>query len=184
MRTPLAAIMFSATILLPTLGFAAGGGGGSSGGSGNGQQVTCPKGEVYSSIRKRCVPKLSEMVPDREILDQAWALARNSEFDAARELFELAANRENPEVLNGLGYTNRKLGLFEIGIGYYKQALNIDPNYLQVREYLGEGYVSMGKLDLAREQLAEIEKRGGKGTEYHADLVEAIETAVKASEAQ
>ena len=145
---------------------------------------TCKKGEVFSPAKKKCVAKTSEIIPDRAILDQAWALARNSEFDAARELFELAATRENPEVLNGLGYTNRKLGLFEIGIGYYKQALNIDPNYLQVREYLGEGYVTMGKLDLAREQLAEIEKRGGKGTEYHADLVEAIETAVKASEAQ
>jgi tetratricopeptide (TPR) repeat protein len=153
-------------------------------GGGTSPVPTCKKGEVFSPAKKKCVTKTSEIIPDRAILDQAWALARNSEFDAARELFELAATRENPEVLNGLGYTNRKLGLFEIGIGYYKQALNIDPDYLQVREYLGEGYVTMGRLDLAREQLAEIEKRGGKGTEYHADLVEAIETAVKASEAQ
>ncbi len=165
--------------------FAAGGGGGDSDDTmGGAPPPTCKKGEVYSPTLKKCVTKTSEIIPDRAILDQAWALAYKSEFDAARELFELAADRENPEVLNGLGYTNRKLGLFEIGIGYYKQALNIDPNYLQVREYLGEGYVSMGRLDLAREQLAEIEKRGGKGTEYHADLVEAIETAVKASEAQ
>ena len=145
---------------------------------------TCKKGEVYSPAKEKCVVKSSEIIPDRAILDQAWALARASEFDAARDLFELAATRENPEVLNGLGYTNRKLGLFDIGIGYYKQALNIDPDYLQVREYLGEGYVSMGRLDLAREQLAEIEKRGGKDTEFHADLVEAIDTAVKATEAQ
>ncbi|MDP4823996.1 MAG: hypothetical protein NWR47_08630 [Aestuariivirgaceae bacterium] len=137
---------------------------------------TCKKGEVYSPAKEKCVVKSSEIIPDRAILDQAWALARASEFDAARDLFELAATRENPEVLNGLGYTNRKLGLFDIGIGYY--------NYLQVREYLGEGYVSMGRLDLAREQLAEIEKRGGKDTEFHADLVEAIDTAVKATEAQ
>lgn len=145
---------------------------------------TCKKGEVYSPSKKKCVAQSSEVIPDRAILDQAWALARASEFDAARDLFELAATRENPEVLNGLGYTNRKLGLFEIGIGYYKQALNIDPNYLQVREYLGEGYVSMGRLDLAREQLAEIENRGGKGSEFHEDLSEAIETAVKAAQAQ
>lgn len=182
MRTQLSALAFLAALLMPVSGFAEGGGGG--GGGNGGQQITCPKGQIYSLILKKCVTKTSQIFPDREILDQAWALARNSEFDAARELFELAATRENPEVLNGLGYTNRKLGLFEIGIGYYKQALNIDPDYLQVREYLGEGYVTMGRIDLAREQLAEIEKRGGKGTEYHADLVEAIETAVKASEAQ
>lgn len=142
---------------------------------------TCKKGEVYSPEKKKCVAQSSGIVPDKDILLQAWQLARASEFEAARDLFELALNRENPEVLNGLGYTNRKLGLFEIGIGYYKQALQIDPNYLQVREYLGEGYVSMGRLDLAREQLAEIEKRGGAGSEFHADLSEAIETAVKAA---
>lgn len=142
---------------------------------------TCKKGEVYSPEKKKCVVKASGILPDAEILKQAWALARASEFDAARDLFELAANRENPEVLNGLGYTNRKLGLFEIGIGYYKQALQIDPDYLQVREYLGEGYVSMGRLDLAREQLAEIEKRVGSSNEFYADLSEAIETAVKAA---
>lgn len=145
---------------------------------------TCPQGEVFSPEKKKCVPKTSEVIPERQLLDQAWALARASQFEAARDLFELAGNRENPEVLNGLGYSNRKLGLFEIGIGYYKEALRLDPDYLQVREYLGEGYVTMGRLDLAREQLAEIEKRGGKGTEYHADLVEAIDKAVKATDLQ
>ena len=145
---------------------------------------TCPKGQVYSKDKKKCVAKTSLQLPERDLLDQAWALARNSEFEAARELFEYAQNRQNPEVLNGLGYTNRKLGLFEVGIGYYQQALSIDPDYLQVREYLGEGYVSMGKLDLARDQLAEIERRAGQANEYYEDLAEAIETAVKTTAAQ
>ncbi len=69
-------------------------------------------------------------------------------------LFGQVADKSNPEVLNGLGYTNRKLGLFTEAIAYYQQALARDPDYVEAREYLGEGYVTLGKLDLAREQLA------------------------------
>jgi tetratricopeptide (TPR) repeat protein len=82
-------------------------------------------------------------------------------------------------VLNGLGYTNRKLGHFPEGIAYYKKALEVDPNYAEAREYLGEGYVTIGKLDLAKEQLAEIRRICGTSCEEYADLNEAIEKAVK-----
>ena len=115
---------------------------------------------------------------------QAWALAHKGEFEAGRDLFNLVADKNKPEVLNGLGYTNRKLGNFDEGIAYYKKALALDPNYAEAREYLGEGYVTMGKLDLAKEQLAEIHRIcGGTSCEEYAELNEAIEQAVKAAEA-
>ena len=34
------------------------------------------------------------------------------------------------------------------------QGLAIDPNYVLVREYLGEGYVAAGKVGLARRAIA------------------------------
>ena len=40
----------------------------------------------------------------------------------------------------------------------------LDPNYPQVREYLGEAYVIEGKYDLAKEQLSTIEKLCSKDT--------------------
>ena len=46
-----------------------------------------------------------------------------------------------------------------------------------VREYLGEAYVTQGKLDLAKAELAEIEKRCGTTCEPYEDLAEAIEHA-------
>jgi tetratricopeptide (TPR) repeat protein len=36
------------------------------------------------------------------------------------------ADKQRPEVLNGLGYTNRKLGQFKEAIGFYQQAIAID----------------------------------------------------------
>jgi tetratricopeptide repeat protein len=162
-----------------------GSGGGSGGSSGRGAEVkACKKGFVYNKKAKRCEAQDTLLLPDSELIEQAWVLAKRGEFEAGRMLFELTANKSNPEVLNGLGYTNRKLGEFAKGIAFYKQALAIDPDYLEAREYLGEGYVTMGKLDLAKEQLTEIQKRCPSGCEPYEELAEAIETAEKAASAK
>ena len=65
----------------------------------------------------------------------------------------------------------------EEGIAFYQKAVALDPDYTLVREYLGEAYVTQGKLDLARTELAEIEKRCGTTCEPYEDLAEAIEAA-------
>ena len=153
------------------------------GSSGGGGTPTCKKGWVWDSNKDKCVKKNAQIFPDSELIKQAWALAHKGEFEAGRELFNLVADKNNPEVLNGLGYTNRKLGHFPEGIAYYKKALEVDPNYAEAREYLGEGYVTIGKLDLAKEQLAEIRRICGTSCEEYADLNEAIDKAVKAAAA-
>jgi hypothetical protein len=56
-------------------------------------------------------------------------------------------------------------------------------NYAEAREYLGEDYVVLGKLDLAKQQLAEIKRIYGISCEEYAELNEAIEEAVKAATA-
>ena len=68
-------------------------------------------------------------------------------------------------------------GNTEEGIGYYLKSVALDPGYSQVREYLGEAYVIQGKFDLAKDQLATIEKLCGKGCEYYQDLAEALDKA-------
>src|SRR3546814_4730696 len=88
---------------------------------------------------------------------------------------QLFPTRRSSDLLNYRGYATRKLGRTEEGIGYYKQAVALDPNYTLAREYLGEAYVTQGKLDLARVQLAEIEKRCGTTCEPYEDLAERSE---------
>ena len=175
MRKSILVILPAAALLFGPAAMAAGGGG--SGGSGGVQ--TCPTGKVWDKKKKKCVPKQSQIFPDSELIEQAWALARKGEFEAGRLLFSSVADKRNPEVLNGLGYTNRKLGQFQEAIDYYQQAIALDPNYAEAREYLGEGYVTMGKIELAKEQLTEIRRICGTTCEEYAELNEAIEEAVK-----
>ena len=79
--------------------------------------------------------------------------------------------------MNYLGYANRKAGRLDIALTYYKKALSIDPDYILAREYMGEGFVAAGRLDLAKVQLDEIAKRGGVTSEEYLDLSKAIKGA-------
>ena len=55
-----------------------------------------------------------------------------------------------------------------------------DPDNVDTREYLGEGYVSKGELDLAWLELLEIEKRCGATCEEY----RALEKALRSSRSQ
>jgi tetratricopeptide (TPR) repeat protein len=82
----------------------------------------------------------------------------------------LITNQNDAEVLNYTGYANRKAGRLETGISFYQQALTLNPNYVQAREYLGEAYVLAGFNGLAQQQLAEIAKRCGTSCDAYKSL--------------
>lgn len=143
--------------------FAAGDGGGGNDASPASQN--CKKSEVWDKNKKKCVKKQSGVLPDEDLYQQGRALARQGHYDWAVEVLALVQNREDPRVLNYMGYSHRKAGRLEIGISYYRQALAIDPNYNLAREYLGEGYIAAGRIDLAKTELAAIEKSCGTACE-------------------
>jgi len=64
------------------------------------------------------------------------------------------------EALNLVGYSARKLGDYDKALAAYDRALRIKPDYAAAREYLGEAYVELGRIEQAREQLAQLEKLG------------------------
>jgi tetratricopeptide (TPR) repeat protein len=161
-----AATLLAACISAPA--FAIGGGGGS-------DSPSCPKGQVYNQSKKTCVKATSGAVDDKTFADTAYALARSGRYQEALAMLDLMQNPNTAEALNYRGYATRKLGKLEEGIGYYKQSVALDPEYTLVREYLGEAYVIQGKVDLAKQQLSEIEKRCGTTCEPYEDLAEAIQ---------
>jgi tetratricopeptide (TPR) repeat protein len=73
-----------------------------------------------------------------------------------------------------IGYSKRKLGNFDEGVAYYQQALAIDPNNADTREYLGEAYVETGRMDLAKAELASVQTICGTECEQYEDLAAAI----------
>jgi len=145
-------------------------------GEGGGQTVTqCKKGEVWDKKKEKCVKAQRGALDDESIYEAGRDLANAERYDEAIAVLELAANPNDPRVLNYLGYSNRKLGRVELGLKYYKAALAAKPDYTLVREYLGEAHLQMGNLREAKEQLAEIERLcGGTTCEEYRDLSEEI----------
>jgi len=171
----LACAIFAASLLIaPTQSLALGGDDAAT-------TPTCKTGYVYSTKKKKCVRKKSEIFPDVDLKKQGWKLAYAGKYNAAIELFDLVANKADPESLNGLGYSHRKLGKLTDGIAFYQKALKINPDYLLAREYLGEGYVAAGRINLAKEQLAEIEQRCGKHCKEYTLLAKVIATGKSSS---
>jgi len=140
--------------------------------------TTCEPGQVWDRKHHKCLQRHSGVVPDPELTEYAYALAKADRFQEAIDVLDSLDNPNTPRALNYRGYATRKLGRTDEGIGYYLKSVALDPQYPQVREYLGEAYVIEGKFDLAKEQLARIEKLCGSTTcEYYADLAKALEDA-------
>ena len=144
----------------------------------------CKKGEAVKKVKvsgawvKKCVKLDAGILSDENLYQQGRQLAKAGEYEKALVVLAAIKNQNDPRVLNYTGYSNRKAGRLEIGITYYRKALAIDPNFVLAREYLGEGYVAAGRIDLAQIELSEIKTRVGIDSEEYKDLSKAITTGV------
>jgi len=139
----------------------------------------CPKGQVFDTKSQKCVLQTSSLVPDADRTDYAYRLAKDGRYEEALALLDTLKNPNTAKALNYRGYATRKLGRTDEGIGYYLQSVKLDPQYAQVREYLGEAYVIKGRLDLAQEQLQQIKSICGSACEEYQDLAETINESSK-----
>ena len=128
-----------------TSSFAAGGdSGGSSGSSGD----SSPKISLYDQGVK--LVKRAGKLEKKEKIAKAEKL-----YTKALKKFEKAYSKDknNPDILNYLGYTSRKTGNFEVAEKFYLKGLEINPNHNGINEYLGELYVQTNRIDKANERL-------------------------------
>ena len=83
----------------------------------------------------------------------------NKSYEKALKLL-IKSNKKkpnNPDTLNYLGFTTRKLGDYENGEKFYLEGLAIEPNHIGINEYLGELYVVTNRISLAKERLKILE---------------------------
>jgi len=113
---------------------------------------------------------------DERAYQEGASLAQAGHYQRALDIL-LAADQNDPRVLNYIGYSYRKLGRLGTGISYYGRALEIDPDFVLARNYLGEGFVSIGRIDKAEEQLAEIGLRCGTDCTEYTQLAQVITDA-------
>ena len=97
-----------------------------------------------------------------KLINSAKKNEKKGKKDKAQSKYEKAfkllikSNKKKPnqpDTLNYLGFTSRKLGDFENGEKYYLEGLAIDPKHTGINEYLGELYVATGRHNLAIERL-------------------------------
>ena len=98
-----------------------------------------------------------------KLVKRAGKLERKDKLDKAKKLYSQAftklekahkKNKKDPDILNYMGFTSRKVGNFEIAEKFYLQGLSIKPNHNGINEYLGELYVQTNRIDKANERLA------------------------------
>jgi Flp pilus assembly protein TadD len=136
--------------------------------------LVCRSGYVVDKKKHSCVHAERDAVPDEDLTEYAFVLAKHHRYDEALATLNLLENPNTPVALNYRGYATRKLGRTDEGIGYYLQSVALDPAYPQVREYLGEAYVIKGRLDLATEQLTTIASICGTTCEAYSALADAL----------
>ena len=134
----------------------------------------CPEGFVYVPEDNVCRKPKETNFTDDQIYNNARELAYDGQYETALELLEMAKNPNDPRILNYKGFANRKAGNADVAMSYYQAALDIDPNYILARSYMGQGLVAEGRMDEALAQLEEIEARGGRDTWAWAALDKAI----------
>jgi len=98
-----------------------------------------------------------------KLVKRAGKLEKKDKLDKAKKLYFQAftklekahkKNKKDPDILNYMGYTSRKVGNFEVAEKFYLQGLSIKPNHNGINEYLGELYVQTNRINKANERLA------------------------------
>ena len=87
-------------------------------------------------------------------------------------------NTDEADRLNLLGFTARKSGDLDAAGDYYQQALTLNPRHTGALEYQGELFIQLGKIELAKANLAKIDKICWLPCNAERELKKAIENSI------
>ncbi len=114
-------------------------------------------------------------------IKKAKKLEKKGKIEKSKKLYNEAlkylykANKENPadpDILNYLGFANRKVDNFKDAEIYYLMGLEIDPKHTGINEYLGELYVITKRHNLAIERLEVLSDCNCKEYQELKDVIE------------
>ena len=117
-----------------------------------------------------------------KLVKRAGKLEKKEKTEKAKKLYSQAfeklekaykSDKKNPDVLNYMGFTSRKIGNFEKAEEFYLKGLSIKPNHNGINEYLGELYVQTNRIEKANERLEVLK---GCNCEEYSELELIIKT--------
>jgi tetratricopeptide (TPR) repeat protein len=68
------------------------------------------------------------VIDDDSLYSAGRHLALAGRYDEAIAVLSLAANKNDPRILNCLGYSHRKMGRILVGLGYYREVARPIPH--------------------------------------------------------
>jgi len=146
-----------AFLLLTNFSFAAG-----SSSNSNGNEASLYK------VAKKFIVKAKKL-EKKDKVEKALKLYSKA-YDKLLKAYD--KDKENPDILNYLGFTLRKAGNFEEAEKFYLAGLEIKPDHKGINEYLGELYIKTNRIELAKERLEVL--KGCKCEEFE-ELKELID---------
>ena len=139
------------------------------------EPTTKPKPEPTSKPKPKPKPKQKDSSLDQDqIYSVGYWQAKGGDYAAALATLQTARDQADPRVQTMIGFSLRKLGRVDEGMGYYQRVLAAHPDRTTTRQYLGEAYLQIGDPAGAKEQLAEISKRCGVACEDYQLLADEI----------
>jgi tetratricopeptide (TPR) repeat protein len=167
--------LIAALVLAPGLAFAAGGGDDKPPKQTK-TTTECAAGTAWDDKTKTCVSLQESRLDDDTLYGAARELAYAGRHLDAITALRAMSNPEEDRVLTYLGFAYRKSGDLDRGMAYYRDALAKNPDNLLARSYMGQALVEMGEITLARAELTEIRRRGGRQSWAEISLRTAIES--------
>lgn len=134
----------------------------------------CPNGQIHDQKAGKCVSVKSSSLNDKDRYQAVRELAYAERYIAASLVLDTMTDQFDDRVLTYRGFLMRKTGRIDQAVAYYRSAIEMNPNNLLVRSYMGQGFVESGDLAAARSQHEEILARGGKGTWAEISLSDAL----------
>ena len=113
-----------------------------SGDSGNNQD------NLYKAAKKLVIK--AKKLEKKDKVEKALKLYSKA-YDKLLKAYD--KDKENPDILNYLGFTLRKAGNFDEAEKFYLAGLDIKPDHKGINEYLGELYIETNRIELAKERL-------------------------------
>lgn len=133
----------------------------------------CSQHQPASAAWRACLAATAGAASDADLYHTGYWLARTGDYHGAlRALEQVRAPDER--VLTYIGFATRKLGRVAESLTYYERALALNPDFVVARAYLGEAHLARKRPDLAKAELAEIERRCGRTCDEFAELSAAI----------
>lgn len=111
------------------------------------------------------------------VLEDAQAEIDDGNFEEAISVLDeiMAAEGEDADSLNLMGYSLRNLDRNDEAMDYYQRALAMDPDHQGALEYQGELFLKMGDQVAAEANLARLADLCPDGCDAHGTLQTAIE---------